>query len=254
MLMMRPARRLIMARTAARARRKPALRFMSSTACQSSSFIRMASMSRVMPALLTRMSILPVAVSAAAHSLSASATSPRLLTMTCVRSPRDFASSSSAAARVPVNTTTAPCACSARAMAPPMPPDAPVTSAALPVRSNIISLVRKIQRKGAKTLRNFLVFLLRAFASLRFNQLLQDFQQRLDLRRLADGRGFDLAVDALHQAGQHLARPDLRDLVDALRLHIGDALAPAHHARHLLHQQAPDGFGIAHLLRRHVGD
>ena len=40
--------------------------------------------------------------------------------------------------RVPESATVAPCACSARAISPPMPPLAPVTSAVLPVRSNIM--------------------------------------------------------------------------------------------------------------------
>jgi hypothetical protein len=39
---------------------------------------------------------------------------------------------------VPEIATVAPCACSARAMAPPMDPLAPVTSAVLPFKSNII--------------------------------------------------------------------------------------------------------------------
>ena len=44
--------------------------------------------------------------------------------------------------RVPDSATVAPCACSARAIAPPMPPVAPVTSAVLPVRSNMRGLLR----------------------------------------------------------------------------------------------------------------
>ena len=41
----------------------------------------------------------------------------------------------------------APCACSARAIAPPSPPDAPVTSAVFPVRSNtsVVPLARICQ-------------------------------------------------------------------------------------------------------------
>ena len=53
--MIRPARRRSMPRSAARVRRNGAVRSTSSTACQSSSFMRSASMSRVRPALLTRM-------------------------------------------------------------------------------------------------------------------------------------------------------------------------------------------------------
>ncbi len=39
-------------------------------------------------------------------------------------------------ARVPESATVAPWPCSARAIAPPRPPEAPVTSAVFPVRSN----------------------------------------------------------------------------------------------------------------------
>src|SRR5215471_8975733 len=47
------------------------------------------------------------------------------------------ASCSSASCLVPDTATVAPRPCNARAIAPPMPPVAPVTSAVLPLRSNI---------------------------------------------------------------------------------------------------------------------
>jgi len=47
------------------------------------------------------------------------------------------AKASSTSRRVPEMPTVAPCACNACAIAPPMPPVAPVTSAVLPVKSNI---------------------------------------------------------------------------------------------------------------------
>ena len=56
---------------------------------------------------------------------------------------------SSASARVPDRTTVAPCACSAFAIAPPMPPEAPVTSAVLPVRSNIIVSSQRLRCRRA---------------------------------------------------------------------------------------------------------
>ena len=68
--MIRPQRRRIMPRSAARARRKPAVRSTSITFCQSSSFMRSARLSRVRPALLTRMSSWPIAASAALTSAS----------------------------------------------------------------------------------------------------------------------------------------------------------------------------------------
>jgi hypothetical protein len=52
-------------------------------------------------------------------------------------SPHFPASVSSTSRRVPEIATVAPCVCKACAIALPMPPVAPVTSAVLPVRSNI---------------------------------------------------------------------------------------------------------------------
>ncbi len=137
MLTMRPLRRRIMPRTAARDRRNAAVRLTAMTWSHSSSFIRTKMLSRVMPALLTRMSRPPSAASAAGTSASTAAVSDRLVGSTWARSPSSVASAASASARVPDRATAAPCACSARAMAPPSPPVAPVTRAFLPVRSNM---------------------------------------------------------------------------------------------------------------------
>ncbi len=57
--MMRPWRAFIMPRMTARDRRNTALRLVSMTASHSSSFMRRARLSRVMPALLTRMETAP---------------------------------------------------------------------------------------------------------------------------------------------------------------------------------------------------
>src|SRR5437763_13341678 len=95
-------------------------------------------LSRVMPALLTRMSIgAPAAASAFFISSSTSATTERLQGAVDARIPNSAFNPSSASARVPESTTRAPCAWSAFAIAPPMPPEAPVTRAVLLERSNI---------------------------------------------------------------------------------------------------------------------
>jgi hypothetical protein len=54
------------------------------------------------------------------------------------------ANESSTSRRVPDIATVAPCPCNACAIAPPMPPVAPVTSAVLPVKSNINVSFRKL--------------------------------------------------------------------------------------------------------------
>ncbi len=144
---MRPNRRRIMVRTAARARRKVAVRLTASTSSQSSSLSWTNRLSRVIPAFATRMSSLPIASSAFGTSASTSAMSARLHGSTWVRSLSSPASASSASRRVPDSATVAPWPCNARAMAPPMPPVAPVTSAVLPVRSNIGRFLNSLLRR-----------------------------------------------------------------------------------------------------------
>ena len=133
----RPQRAFIIPRSTPRASRKDEVRFTSMTCAHSSSDIRMNRLSRVMPALLTRMSTDPIASAACFDSASTVAGSPRFAVTTCARSPRLSASSRSGASRVPDRATLAPAACNAEATAPPIPPEAPVISAVFPVRSNI---------------------------------------------------------------------------------------------------------------------
>ena len=89
---------------------------------------------------------------------------------------------------VPESATVAPCACRARAMAPPIAPLAPVTSARLPVSSNIAFPVHR-QASVASG---------------------RDIVGRADRHRLG-------AVDnALGETGQYLARADLDKWIDAV--------------------------------------
>src|SRR5262249_57412762 len=122
--------------------------------------------------------------------------------ITCARSPNEDFSCSNASTRVPDSVTTAPCPCNVRAMAPPMPPEAPVTSAALPERSNIGSSLDR-------------------------------FQESFDVGRGVESNAGHLLVDALHQTRQHLARSALDQRIDILRLHVLHAFAPTHHAADL---------------------
>src|SRR3546814_20234552 len=89
------------------------------------------------------MSSCPVLASTAPIRASVCAGSPRLQVSTCARSPSSPASAVSASARVPLSTTVAPWPCRRRAMAPPIPPDAPVISAVFPVKSNIKASPRR---------------------------------------------------------------------------------------------------------------
>src|SRR5207253_10364965 len=123
--------------------------------------------------------------------------------------------------------TVAPCACSACAIAPPMPPVAPVTSAILPVRSNIdISLRRTC---GSKRL-------------FRSGNIVWP----------ADGNADCTISDALDQAAQYLAGADLEKPVDAVACHIADRLAPAHRSGDLFDQAAANLVGLGERRSQHV--
>src|SRR5262245_43137049 len=118
----------------------------------------------------------------------------------------------------------APCLCSIRAMPPPMPPVAPVTSAVLSVSSNMTLLLGKRGQRG------------------------------VDIMRRADRGCGERTRYPLGEAGQHLARADLVDGRYAVRGHAHDALAPAHRAGDLIDEPAPDLGWVADGRRQHVGD
>jgi hypothetical protein len=126
MLMMRPQRAFIMPRITARDRRKTLRRLVSITSSQSASFMRSARLSRVMPALFTRMAMSPWCFwmsSTNESHLAASRTSSTMPVPGTRLAP-------SSEVEVPI--TFAPCLPSSSAMAWPMPRDAPVTSATFP--------------------------------------------------------------------------------------------------------------------------
>ncbi len=107
--MIRPQRFFIMPRSTARLSRKTAVRFTLITCAHSSSDIRMNRLSRVTPALFTRMSSPPIASVAAFGSASTEAASERSQGVTCTREPSSPASASSGPVRVPDSATVAPC-------------------------------------------------------------------------------------------------------------------------------------------------
>src|SRR3569623_715341 len=228
MAMMRPKRLRIISLVAARASRKVAVRLMLMTSSQSSSRSCTKRLSRVMPALATRISSWPIAASAAGTSASTSSALDKLQGSTCTRSPSLAANSSSTAWRVPEIATVAPCACSACAIAPPMPPVAPVTSALLPVRSNIEKTPLGLLGSGQCVLGGG------------------------DVVRTAHGNADRAVRDALDEPGQHLAGADLEEAGDALAGHSGDRFAPAHRAGDLLDQTAADLVGIGDGARQRV--
>src|SRR2546429_4785156 len=225
--MIRPKRLRIISLVAARARRKVAVRLTWMTSSQSSSRNCTKRLSRVMPALAIRISTCPIAASAAGTSASTSALSERLHGSTWTRSPSLPANESSTSRRVPDIATVAPCACNACAIAPPMPPVAPVTSAVLPVKSNIDAS---------------------------FRELLGRSRQRILGRGNIVGspdRHADRAIgNALDQPAQHLAGADFEEPRDAMGCHVNHRLAPAHGAGDLLDQPAANLVGVGDRCRQ----
>ena len=182
-------------------------------ACQSSSFIRISRLSRVMPALLTRMSSLPPRASTAAAPAF-----DRGARKGCTAARRDRRqgsreSFSSSLALLPDSANCAPCA-AAPWRSPAEPAARPGHQRGLSGRSNIIDLLRQ-----------------------RFNVLDRD-----DARHLGVGR------DALDHRAEHLAA-QFDELVDARLGHFRDAFAPADHARHLVDEQRADGIRIGYRPR-----
>ena len=120
-----------------------------------------------------------------------------------------------------------------------MPPDAPVTSALRPVRSNMSLFPSNLRHSLGKG---------------EVDQARQRSQRRVDIGRRADGGCRDVAVDAAREAGQHLAGADLVERGDAVGAEPLDRLAPAHPAGHLLDQPRGDLVGIGQRLHRDIGD
>ena len=137
--MMRPARCFIMPRKTALEARNTDLRLTCMMSSHSSSFIRIRRLSRVMPALLTRISNLPNSFSMSAIRFSMVSGSAEFKARP---SPPHCAKRSLIAAAplslVAVPMTLAPAAASVSAIAAPIPRDAPVTNATLPLKSCVL--------------------------------------------------------------------------------------------------------------------
>mmetsp|Transcript_55913 Transcript_55913/g.120332 ORF Transcript_55913/g.120332 Transcript_55913/m.120332 type:complete len:231 (+) Transcript_55913:82-774(+) len=110
------------------------LRFVSITASQASSFIRIMRPSFVMPALFTRMSGVPYFSVMASMTLSMSSALVTSSFMPSPTAPRRSEIAAAPESEVAVPTTTAPALASCSAIAAPIPRVAPVTNATLPAR------------------------------------------------------------------------------------------------------------------------
>ena len=139
MVMMLPPRRSFMPGRKLLMVRNVAIRLPSTEACQPSSLISSSGpgIVKLPPALATRMSSGPKAVSIWRRILSISAKRVTSAT-TCMACPPASAISAwtadSAAVSLPLSTTFAPCCANSLAMAAPMPRELPVTRATLSLR------------------------------------------------------------------------------------------------------------------------
>src|SRR6266550_7878410 len=225
MLMIRPARRLLMPRAACLIIRNAPLKFVSRTASQSSSLMRNTRLSRRVPALFTRMSIGP-----RSRSTSATAASTCSPWATSHAYPRADAPSRCAAACAPVpsraiTATFAPAVCSALAIACPMPRLPPVTSATFSHRSIFMRRSGRLEERG-------------------------------DVDRRAEAHYCGPGQDASQQTGEHASRADLEEpgaLAGESR-RVLHALDPADGRGELVHEQAARARRGRHGLGGRVGE
>src|SRR5208337_294408 len=143
MLMIFPEPCLSMCRPACCVRRKTLVRFTSITASQSSSEYSAAGARRIMPALLTRISIVPKCRTASSTRRAQTAASPTSPTSAIAFAPAASILCCVALGAVPdpCTTTSAPACARAMAMAAPKPRDEPVTRAVLPLRLNLSRII-----------------------------------------------------------------------------------------------------------------
>src|SRR5674476_391083 len=205
----------------ARLMRNTAFRLVSSTASHSSSFMRKARLSRVMPALFTRIcsppcSLMIVSIKACAAAASLTFRSLPLQPGKAERVCPILAAPSSVVA-VPI--TLSPRFASASAIAAPMPRDAPVTRATCP--SNTTSLMRSPRKH---------VFYIRQTGWIEQRHAIQ------------------FRINAFYQASKHLARAAFDDGRQATRLDGLHTLHPAHRPKSLPVKCITNAFRI-HLHR-----
>ena len=195
------------------------VRFVRSTASQSSAFMRTARPSRVMAALFTRMSSLPnfsrawrnpaFTCSASATSICTASASPPAAAISAT-TPASFSALRAAA------TTRAPACASASAVARPIPCDAPVTSATRSFRLNMITGAQAAASQDASV---------SASPPLR---LRQSFERRAQGLLIFDVEHVHRAVDLPQQAAEHAAGADFDKRVDALLDQFAHGFFPAH--------------------------
>src|SRR5690348_3682507 len=259
MFTIRPARRFIMPLITAFVVWNAPLRLASSTASQSASVSRSRRLSRVSPALFTRMSMGPSADSAAAMAASTWTPSATLQANPAARSPSSAAMAADRACSRPTTATLAPAPWRARAMASPMPRVLPVTKATLPARSIVVMALSCRAKRGI-----FLGYTpkLAAFRNERPRSLASlgmtapcSCQEPLHLVRRPQRDRTRPRHDAFEQPRQHVPRPDLDVRRPRHQARRGQhARHPPHRRGQLVYQQPLGVDAGAHLFAAGVGD
>src|SRR6202167_3552175 len=210
------------------------VRFVRNTASQSSSFMRSASVSRVIAALFTSMSSLPNFASVCwkpDFTCAASATSIGTASASPPAASISATSDASVSAVRAATATLAPAPASATDVAERIPCEAQVTRATSSLSENMQLAFR------------------------RFGARLRDLVERgLQTCSVLDIEAAPGAVDLPQQAGQYLARSDFDEDVDSLLDHLAHRVEPTNRHGHLTDQRLArlvaggDGLGI------HIGD
>src|SRR5512134_245086 len=245
MLITLPYRCFIMGRVTARVRRYVPLRLTRTTESNSSSDMRIRRLSRVIPALLTRMSIFPCA---SRMFLIPASTWARSLTSNISTIPLPPAATREArVSRAPASfptsltTTVAPSAQNASAIARPIPRAEPVTSATFPASRIVPPPVPKFIPSTTKAVQG------------EFSP--EDRPHGIQVGGGAERRRPRFLVDAADEAGEHFARPHLEEGVRPRSLHPPDRLLPAHRGRDLpekdLRNPVPGIVGPGRHVRHH---
>src|SRR5713101_8843023 len=255
--MMRPARARIIAGKACWMHRCAPVRFVRITASQSSAFMRIASPSRVIAALFTKMSSRPNFSSTClnpALTCSASATSIFTANASPPAAKISFTNDASFSSFRAATATFAPASASARAVSRPIPCEAPVTSATLSFKLNIRDLAH-CPRSGDFSLSPYLLTSLLPYLV---------FSGRVGTRPgnlLRRGRQapfvFDVQrrhrpLDLPQQSREHAPRPNFHKRIHPFFDQQTDRLFPPHRHGYLLNQRFARFTATGGRVRIHI--
>src|SRR5688572_4683569 len=226
---MRPVLAFIIARSTARESVKTAFRLVDWISSHSSSFMRASRLSRVMPALCTRIDTGPKSFWTPSTTATHCAGSRTSRTRPAPRAPSSATereTDSAPFSEVDVPTTVAPALASAARMPSPIPREAPVTSATCPLNTSRPPWGLRLATCG--------------------------LHGRLQRCEVGDRHALGFGRDALAERGEHLAGRAFHDRACALCEKCRHRLDPAHRMVELFDQRRPNAFRVAVAFHRPV--